>query len=130
MIPIHKFGSRRSRLGSTRLACTIFTRRFMAVCRLLPSIKFNREVTPQKNCRQRRQSSNVRLPLELRSDRRETSATRVSEDLQRSSFRRRKIFLAKIFGSKSQIFVNLVRFWRTYGRTDVKISFLVKFCSR
>ena len=54
----------------------------MAVCRLLLSIKFNREVAPQKNCWQRRQTSNVRLPLELRSDRRETSATRVSEDLQ------------------------------------------------
>ena len=58
----------------------------VAVCRLLLSIKFNREVTPQKNCRQRRQTSNVRLPLELRSDRRETSATRVSDDLQISIF--------------------------------------------
>ena len=64
----------------------------VAVCRLLLSIKFNREVTPQKNCRQRRQTSNVRLPLELRSDRRETSATRVSDDLQLSIFcvRRRR----------------------------------------
>ena len=69
----------------------------MAVCRLLLSIKFNREVTPQKNCRQRRQTSNVRLPLELRSDRRETSATRVSDDLQISIFRRRKNFFGKFF---------------------------------
>ena len=68
--------------------------------------------------------------LELGSDRRETSATRVSEDLQLSIFRRHKFFFGEIFGSKSQFFVNLVRFWRTYGRTDVKISFLVKFCSR
>ena len=36
--------------------------------------------------RRRRRTSNVRLPLELRSDRRETSATRVSEDLQISIF--------------------------------------------
>ena len=31
---------------------------------------------------------------------------------------------------RSKVFVDLVRVWRTYGRTDVKISFLVKFCSR
>ena len=80
--------------------------------------------------RRRRRTSNVRLPLELGSDRRETSATRVSDDLQLSIFRRRKKKISKIFGSKNQIFVSLVRFWRTYGRTDVKISFLVKFCSR
>ena len=36
------------------------------------------------------ETSNVRLPLELRSDRRETSATRVSEDLQISIFERQK----------------------------------------
>ena len=40
--------------------------------------------------RRRRRTSNVRLPLELRSDRRETSATRVSDDLQISIFRRNK----------------------------------------
>ena len=75
----------------------------MAVCRLLLSIKFNREVTPQKNCRQRRQTSNVRLPLELRSDRRETSATRVSDDLQLSIFRRRgKKKSAKISDRKTK----------------------------
>ena len=34
----------------------------------------------------RRRTSNVRLPLELRSDRHETSATRVSDDLQISIF--------------------------------------------
>ena len=44
----------------------------------------------------RRRTSNVRLPLELRSDRRETSATRVSDDLQISIFRRR-IFCFRIF---------------------------------
>ena len=41
-----------------------------------------------------------------------------------------KNFSSKIFGMKSQIFVNLVRFWSTYSRMDVEISFLVKFCSR
>ena len=43
------------------------------------------------------ETSNVRLPLELGSDRRETSATRVSDDLQISIFRRRKIFFRKNF---------------------------------
>ena len=38
----------------------------------------------------RRRTSNVRLPLELGSDRREALATRVSEDLQLSIFRHRK----------------------------------------
>ena len=38
--------------------------------------------------RRRRRTSNVHLPLELGSNRRETSATRVSEDLQLSIFRR------------------------------------------
>ena len=42
--------------------------------------------------RRRRRTSNVGLPLELGSDQRETSATRVSEDLQISIFRRRKFF--------------------------------------
>ena len=45
-----------------------------------------------------RRTSNVRLPLELRSNRRETSATRVSDDLQISIFRRRKICFGNIFG--------------------------------
>merc|ERR1712078_932199 len=80
----------------------------VAVCRLLPSIKFNREVTPLKNCRQRRQTSNVRLPLELRSDRRETSATRVSDDLQISIFRRRKMFFRK----KILIFFSVFHYFR------------------
>ena len=48
--------------------------------------------------RRRRRTSNVRLPLELRSDRRETSATRVSDDLQISIFRRRKMFFGKKIG--------------------------------
>ena len=38
--------------------------------------------------RRRRRTSNVRLPLKLSSDQRETSVTRVSEDLQLSIFRR------------------------------------------
>ena len=91
---------------------------YMAVCRLLLYIKFNREVTQQENCRQRRQTSNVRLPLELRSDRRETSATRVSDDLQLSIFRRWKKQIGKIFGSKNQIFVQFgLNF--TYNSTSI-----------
>ena len=80
--------------------------------------------------RRRRRTSNVRLPLKLSSDQRETSATRVSEDLQLSTFLRQNFLFSKIFGSKNQIFVNLVRFRRTYSRMDVKINFLVKFRSR
>ena len=47
--------------------------------------------------RRRRRTSNVRLPFELSSDRRETSATRVSEDLQISIFRRWNIFFRQDF---------------------------------
>ena len=36
----------------------------------------------------------------------------------------------KIFGSKIAIFADLAWFWSSHGRTDLKISFLVKFCSR
>ena len=50
--------------------------------------------------RRRRRTSNVGLPLELGSDRRETSATRVSDDLQISIFRRRKF----VFGKNSDFF--------------------------
>ena len=49
---------------------------------------------------------------------------------KRRKFRRRKKKVGKKFGWKNQFFVNLVRFWRSYGRTDVKISFSVKFGSR
>ena len=38
--------------------------------------------------------------------------------------------LGEIFGSKISFFAKKVRFWATYGQTDVKISFHVKFCSR
>ena len=44
------------------------------------------------------QTSNVRAPLELGSDRHETSGKRVSDDLQLSIFRRRKICFEKISG--------------------------------
>ena len=47
--------------------------------------------------RRRRRSSNVPLPLKLSSDRRETSVTRVSEDLQIWIFRRQKTFFDKMF---------------------------------
>ena len=46
----------------------------------------------------RPRTSNVRLPLSLRSDRHETSAIRVSDDLQISIFRRRKFFFEFFFG--------------------------------
>ena len=71
-----------------------------------------------------------RLPLEQGSDRRETLPKRVSDDSQRFIFRRQKNFIDEIFGSKILFFANLVWFSRFYGRTDVKISFRVKFCSR
>ena len=41
------------------------------------------------------ETSNVRLPLELRSDRHETSATRVSDDLQISIFWRQIVFFSE-----------------------------------
>ena len=55
--------------------------------------------------RRRHRTLNVRLPLELGSDRRETSATRVSEDLQISIVRRRtNFFWAKTFGIEKSDF--------------------------
>ena len=39
-------------------------------------------------------------------------------------------FFGKIFGLKFSFFVDLAWFSKIYGRTDVKISFLVKFCFR
>ena len=33
-------------------------------------------------------------------------------------------------GSKDQIFIKFVTFWRSYGQTDLIIKFYVKFCSR
>ena len=57
-----------------------------------PRIVYAPRVPPR-----RRRTSNVRLPLELRSDRHETSATRVSDDLQISIFRRRIFFFGKNF---------------------------------
>ena len=80
--------------------------------------------------RRRRRTSNVRLPLELRSDRHETSATRVSDDLQISIFRRRKIFFGKIFAKFCWFFVIFGRFWADFWFFDVKISFYIKFCFR
>ncbi len=71
------------------------------------------------NGRRRRRTSNVRLPLELGSDRRETSATRVSDDLQHSIFRRRKFFFGIFFRVRKsvfhyfrQVFEELDIFWR------------------
>ena len=46
--------------------------------------------------------------LELRSDRRETSATRVSDDLQISIFRRRNFFFRKTF----RIFFSVFHYFR------------------
>ena len=39
-------------------------------------------------------------------------------------------FVSENFGSKIAFLANLAWFLRIYGRTDLKISFLVKFCSR
>ena len=41
-----------------------------------------------------------------------------------------KIVFGENFGSKFSFFANLAWFWAIHGRTDVKISFHVKFCSR
>ena len=70
------------------------------------------------------ETSNGRLPLEQNSDRRETLAKRVSDDLQLFMFRCRKTFLETFF-SESMI-KKKVAFWRSYeflirvGRCVVK----------
>ena len=101
----------------------------MAVCRLFLSIKFNREVTPQKNCRQRRQTSNVRLPLELRSDRRETSATRVSDDLQLSicgRFHPKNCFVSVLEIDFSQFSAYFGGAWQVLKSKSVSLRFFLQ----
>ena len=82
---------------------------------------------PLREAARRRRTSNVHLQSAISSDRHETSATRVSEDLQFSIFRCRKILSGNMFGLKNLFFVNLVRFWRIYSRSDVKIRFGINF---
>ena len=43
---------------------------------------------------------------------------------------RRKFFFDETFGPKILVFVHLAWFWTSDGQTDLKISFLVKFCFR
>ena len=69
-------------------------------------------------------------PVEHGSDRRETLPQRVSDDLQRFVFRRRKKKIDEIFGSEILFFANLASFLESHAQTDLKINFLVKFCSR
>ena len=79
----------------------------------------------------RRRTSNVRLPLELRSDRHETSATHVSDDLPISIFwRRTNIFSENKIDFVFRFFINFDRFSRSYAFSDVKIEFLEVFCFR
>ena len=59
------------------------------------------------------ETSNVRLPLELGSDRRETSATRVSEDLQISIFDADKKKIRKKFRFVFRFFIIFGRFSRS-----------------
>ena len=77
--------------------------------------------------RRRRQTSDGRLPLELGSDRRETSATRVSDDLQIAIFSRRKNFFGKNFRFFFRFSIIFGRFPRTRAFSDVKIDFLMIF---
>ena len=70
---------------------------------------------------------NGRLPVKLGSDRRETLPERVSNDFGRLIFRRNFFFFGENFGSKISFFVNLAWILTSYGETDVKISFRVKF---
>jgi len=46
------------------------------------------------------------------------------------SFEAKKLFFDKNLESKILFFANLAWFWRSHDRIGVKISFLVKFCSR
>ena len=93
----------------------------MATFRLYPSIEFSLRVARQKN---------FRSPLELRSDRRETSGKRISDDLQLSIFWRRKILFANFCAIFFRFFVIFGRFWADFWFFDVKISFYIKFCFR
>ena len=63
------------------------------------------------NFRFARRTSNVRSPLEFRSDRRETSGKRVSDDLQLSIFWRRIFFLRKICRDFFSFFFFFVFSW-------------------
>jgi len=47
-----------------------------------------------------------------------------------SFFDGENLISAKKLGLKIPSFANLARFWRSHSRTDLKIRFLVKFCSR
>ena len=68
------------------------------------------------------------------SDKRKNFGNRLSEsnsdDSQCFIFRRPKKCFGDIFGSKISFFAKKARFLATYGQTDVKISFHVKFCFR
>ena len=68
--------------------------------------KFTNKLRKEKQT----ETSNGHLSLEHGSDRRETSATRVSDDLQHSIFRRRKFFSDLFFGFGSRFFIIFGRF--------------------
>ena len=76
------------------------------------------------------ETSNVRLPLEITSVRRENSGKRVSDGSRRFISRRQKKKSAKKFGPKKSLFAFFIRILWIWRPMDLKISFLVKFCFR
>ena len=77
-----------------------------------------------------RQTSNGCLRLEHGSNRHETLPKCISDNSRHFVFQRQQSLFDQNFGPEISFFVDLDWFWRTHGQTDLKISFLVKFCSR
>ena len=73
---------------------------------------------------------NEPFPVKLGSDRRETLPKRVSNNFGRLIFRRQRNFFVENFGQNISFFADLTWILRSYGETDIKISFRAKFCSR
>ena len=44
--------------------------------------------------------------------------------------RKKKKTIGNLFGFRNQSFIIFDEFWRSYGQTDLKIRFGIKFCSR
>ena len=96
----------------------------MAVCRLFLSIRFINKVA-----RHQTRTLNGRLPWEIKDSDKILRSNRVSDNPRHLIFRRRQTNTT-FFGWENQFFAILIWFLRSYGQTDLKIRFGVKFCSR
>ena len=94
-------------------------------------IQYQWRVGPNRSPNHGRFANSIgRFRLEHRSDVLETLPKRISDDSRRFVFRRQNFFFDENFGPKISFFANLAWFWRSHGRTELKINFLVKFCFR